>query len=185
MIIKNRPFLQQVFWLSNKSTGVTDDINDGSVLFKCARKPRQCDSEPAWTMQDLETEAVKWNSAIIIFYHFTYCNISKCLHMKCFLQLIFHILIWKSLISAITMLPSFHSPSVAQLFYKSVIFHDTYTLSVTHSTWGKVIEKTWVREIDGVCTRGLQNTSARCYSLSKQPSVRWQGITPPKTEMAQ
>lgn len=31
------------------STDVTSNINKGSALLKCITKPRQCDTEPAWT----------------------------------------------------------------------------------------------------------------------------------------
>lgn len=45
-----------------------DSNNDGSFLFKCVIRPGQCDSEllsQHEQRQDPETEAAKWNPAII------------------------------------------------------------------------------------------------------------------------
>ena len=44
---------------SGKSTGVNNNIKEGSVLLNCPRKTLQRDSEPAYIIQDPETEAAK------------------------------------------------------------------------------------------------------------------------------
>lgn len=50
---------------SGKSTGVHNNIKEGSVLLDFPRKTLQRDNEPAYITQDPETEAAKWNSATI------------------------------------------------------------------------------------------------------------------------
>ena len=54
--------------IRKKSTGVNNRVNDGSDLFKCVSKPHRCESE---RLQGPETEAAKWNSAIINFIIYT------------------------------------------------------------------------------------------------------------------
>lgn len=55
----NRPFSRQTLWLVIVGT---NDINDGSVLFKC---PSRSDSQPACRYQNPETEAANWHLTII------------------------------------------------------------------------------------------------------------------------
>lgn len=46
-----------------KITGVANNINNSSLLFKCPCEPKQCDSESACTISG----AVKWNLALTDF----------------------------------------------------------------------------------------------------------------------
>ncbi len=51
---------------SRKSTGVTNNMINGSVLLQCPNKPTQCASDSHNVQyQDPETDAAKWNSAFI------------------------------------------------------------------------------------------------------------------------
>ncbi len=60
--------------LSRKSTGITNNINNGSVLFKCTSKTVSHDSVTVRQHEQYhnpETEAATWNSAIIHFIIYT------------------------------------------------------------------------------------------------------------------
>lgn len=64
LISQINAFSQQTFWpVIVGKEGVTNDINDSSLLFKCPSEPWQCDSEPVCTIP--ETKAGNWNSVII------------------------------------------------------------------------------------------------------------------------
>ncbi len=75
------PFSQQTFWLdfySRKSTGVTNNINNSSVLLKCPSKLWRYDSEQHAQYQDPETKTAKWNSTIIHFVIYTCSFLLTC-----------------------------------------------------------------------------------------------------------